>query len=676
MVKHKRNRRKALPQERPAAGNLQSHSINETYRWAAACALIPIVAGAMYASTLSGEFVWDDQMLILEDYSIKSFHYLKDVFLNDFFFRHENDQAYGYYRPIVAVSYMLDYALWGPRPLGFHLTNAALHALSSLLALFVLLELGLGRGASWVGAALFAVHPMHTESVAWIAGRTDLVAFVFSAGAMLVHLRAARSASLSSSRRALLFAAAALLFSLGLLSKEVAIVVPLWLLAIHIASCRRSAGAIAGLLAPFAMAIAAYAIWRFAFIHIPVPESPPGHGTIRALLSAAPTIVRYLAWLAFPVAQSAYVQNPYVTHILDWRLLASLAFLAAATAAALRLRRTSPLGFLCVSMLALSFAPVLNLVRVAAPWDMGAVMAERFLYFPSLPFAALAGLAFSWAARACAPRGRIACAAVRTAALVLLAVLAAATLVRNRVWLKNEQFFEATLRSVPTAPLLWANLAQARIGRRDWAGADRALREAERLEPENPRALAARALWDVGQGRLKDAVAAQRKLATRSSHASSVSRNNLAYLYRITGLTEEAARILKGIVAAGRDYADVHFNLAEIARERGDLDGARREYGRALGMKPDDLKLGSAFASMEMKSGRFVEALAIFEALLEFHPGNAGLLNNIGLVREAMGDPRAALESYSLAIEADPGYEKARRSYDRLRAAAAGSKAP
>jgi hypothetical protein len=87
--------------------------------------VVPALAVLCYLSSLDGEFVWDDQKLILEDQAAKSPNRLAQAFTEDFFFRRENDLSYGYYRPLTTLSYIADYALFGPSPRSFHAVNIA-----------------------------------------------------------------------------------------------------------------------------------------------------------------------------------------------------------------------------------------------------------------------------------------------------------------------------------------------------------------------------------------------------------------------------------------------------------------------------------------------------------------------------------------------------------------------
>ena len=140
---------------------------------------LTLVAISVYAPALAGGFVWDDQALIVENTSIHSWTHVGDILSRDFFHLHDDPQPYGYYRPVITLSYLLEYHLWGLRPFGYHATNVLLHAVSTVLVALILRRLRFGDGLCFTVALLFAVHPIHVENVAWIASRKDVLAFLW-----------------------------------------------------------------------------------------------------------------------------------------------------------------------------------------------------------------------------------------------------------------------------------------------------------------------------------------------------------------------------------------------------------------------------------------------------------------------------------------------------------------
>lgn len=594
-------------------------------------------------------------MLVVDNPRVRSLRWLGHLFLTDYVYNAETNLAYGYYRPVSGVSLLLDFQAWGLDPFGFHLTNVLLHALCVLVLVLVLLRLGLEARASLLCGLLFAIHPIHTESVAWISGRTDVLAFLLTGVALLLHL-AGRTAGPRASGLSVL---AALVFLAALLAKEMAAVLVAWIGCVELfRDPGRPRRALLAML-PYAGVLAAYLILRFGLLDIAAPGAPAGHRPSLALLSAGPTLVRYLAWMLAPLDLCAYVQNPYVTGLADLRLWGSLLVLGGLSLGLARAGRRRPEVLVLAGWLLASFLPILNLPRISGPEDMGNVMAERFCYFPSFPLLALAALAITaaWDRVRGRPGLRLGFAGL-LAALTLAA--AHQTAARNRDWRDEETFFRRAVVQTPTAPLLWVNLAQVHIRRGRLGEADSALRQAESLDPEAPSIPAVRAHWLVRSKRFQEALPFQEKLARELGQRSPAVLNNLAFLYRVTGQPERALPILEELLARSGSYVDPYFNLAEIAVSRGESDRARTAYRRILELEPEQIRAVEGLASIEAGQGRTREAEAIYLQALRQTPADAGLLNNLGLLRQKEGRSAGAIEAFRKAVALDPSYVRAR----------------
>lgn len=626
--------------------------------------LVAIAACAVYLNSLGGDFVWDDRTLIIDNHVIKSWSHLGSIFSHDFFYGREDDLAYGYYRPLCTFSYLLDFTSWGLRPGGYHLTNILLHAANSAMAVSILLRLGWGRTAGLVAGLLFAVHPIHSENVAWIAGRTDVLAFFFCAIALLLHLAAVRDGdggSRDPPRRALL-AVAASAFALGLLAKEMSVLLIGWIAAVHAIVRRESWRGVARACVPYATVFAAVALWRFAVLRIALPGVPAEHTLRTVVLSAAPTIARYLGWMLLPLYQSAYVQNPYVVRLSDPRLWSALAILGALALAYRLWARRSRRARLAVAMLAIAFVPISNIVRISGPADMGDVMAERFLYFPSFPFLALVGLGMA-AALENVGASRV---VRRTLIAVPVGLLALATVAHNPIWADELKLYTAALRHSPNAALLWANLANYHLRTGDLAAAATAIDRATELSPESYFVRSSRALWYVLSDRPDQAIPLQQAIVRDARRGKVVALNNLAYLYRTSGREREALGILERLVREGHGYADVRFNLAEIYHARGEIERARNAYRLALDDRPQDLDIATALADLEMQQGRPEAAERIYHHLLRSYPNDARVLNNVALTRFKSGDTAGALSILRRVVDERPDYVRARINYAQL----------
>lgn len=145
--------------------------------------LVLLIVGAVYANALLCGFVYDDWDLVVRNPWLREGR-LAEAFRSGYWESSRGGSFY--YRPVVSISYWVDHALWGTSPFGYHLRNVALHAASSVLVLLLAARWLSSRPAALAVAALFAVHPVHTQSVTWIAGRTDLLAALFCLLALLL----------------------------------------------------------------------------------------------------------------------------------------------------------------------------------------------------------------------------------------------------------------------------------------------------------------------------------------------------------------------------------------------------------------------------------------------------------------------------------------------------------
>ncbi len=178
----------------------------------------------VFIPTVKGDFIWDDNDLILHNPFMQSPNFLQKVFVSPFEILTEQTAAGSrfegqtqFYRPISILSFWLDAKIWDYHPAGFHLTNILIHLANSILFFFIAANLGAKRIYALLGAVLFSLYPTHFENVAWISGRTDLLAFFFAALSLLIFLQFLQKTTPPNYRRLIL---SAVFFFLSLLSKE------------------------------------------------------------------------------------------------------------------------------------------------------------------------------------------------------------------------------------------------------------------------------------------------------------------------------------------------------------------------------------------------------------------------------------------------------------------------
>ncbi|PYI86247.1 MAG: hypothetical protein DME26_09380, partial [Verrucomicrobia bacterium] len=177
-------------------------------------ALLLVLATALaYANSLNSSFLWDDDLLVVDNTYIRNWTYFKTALVSDLF--HDCTDAFAsHYRPLQVVSYIFDYTFWGLKPFGYHLTNLLLHTGCVLLLFLVMEQLSGSTLLSAVVAGAFAVHPVNTNAVAYVAGRADPLCFAGMLGSLLLFLKYQRAGKTG------LYALSILCYVFALFSRE------------------------------------------------------------------------------------------------------------------------------------------------------------------------------------------------------------------------------------------------------------------------------------------------------------------------------------------------------------------------------------------------------------------------------------------------------------------------
>ncbi len=369
--------------------------------------LVFAVVAAAYANTIGDYFVWSDFFQIRDGHMVvKTGADLRALYLPDQLF--ENN----YYRPLQVLSNTLDWHLWGGSARGFHVTSVLLHALNAVLVLFLahrilaVLRPGKATGLAVVVALVWAIHPFKSESVAWIADRGTLLQ-AFTLGSLLVGLRYLQEGpSRQGVSRGVPGGTPLVvgLFVLGLLSKEIALVLPLLLLATHglldLPWSRRAVFLHANLFGVAASYLVVRRLWLWHPPRLSVEVALPTR-----LLSQPPVIVDYLSGLLWPLSSTASDVVPLHGHI-DAEVLGASALLVALVglAAWAGVRRRERLWPWIAGWFLVCIAPTSNLLLQRH------FRGERYLYLAS--FALVLGAVvwadriLDWLARRIADKGR------------------------------------------------------------------------------------------------------------------------------------------------------------------------------------------------------------------------------------------------------------------------------
>ena len=156
--------------------------------------LIIFLSFITYSNALRGSFVWDDELQIVKNWQIRDLSHVGSAFSSAFWaFADPEAARTNFYRPVQTLSYMLAYQISGLSAWSYHLVNVLFHTFASVLIYFLCVEYGISAGAALLAAAIFSVHPIHSEAVSWNAGTPDVTCGAFYFGSILLFLKYLKS---------------------------------------------------------------------------------------------------------------------------------------------------------------------------------------------------------------------------------------------------------------------------------------------------------------------------------------------------------------------------------------------------------------------------------------------------------------------------------------------------
>src|SRR3989338_394361 len=533
--------------------------------------LIIFISFLVYLNALRNGFVWDDMVLIADNEGINKWGCFWENFVRDFFDTTDDtiEFKYGYYRPIISFSYMIDYAVWGLKPWGFHLSNIIFHTVSCILVYSIFNSLFNNHTISIITSLLFACHPIHTESVTWISGRTDIIAAMFFLSAFYLYQKAIHSLPINEKNCSLnspevlklflkhgkiFYVCSIILFALAMLCKEMVATLPFLLIAYtHYFAGLRNRGQfkISLLLStPYFFVILLYGVIRFIILGIHTVVNPGGEemrGFYPTTLSFTKTIFIYLFKLIYPAHLSAYIQNPMSFSITQPTIILSIFGVAVLIFLIVWLKkRWAGMSFLILFYL-VTLLPLSNFIRISAPWDMGFVTAERFLYIPSLGFCGIISVLLTNAWKALKCSFSILEYVTILLFIALLIFYSGRTLSRNRDWIDEKTFFSKTLKEAPNAALLHHAMGNVYVREENYEKALDYYKNSLELYP----------LY----------------------HAA---YNNIGTIYSKKGMLTDASNEFKEVLKLNKKYVKAHNNLGIIYAGNGQLHEAISEFEEAL----------------------------------------------------------------------------------------------
>lgn len=529
------------------------------------------------------------------------------------------------WHPLTWVSHMVDTQIWNLRPLGHHLTNLLFHAANTLLLFLLLTRL---TGLTWRSAfvaALFAVHPLHVESVAWVSERKDVLSTFFLMLTLLAYVRYAQCPGV---KRYLLVTA---LFALGLMAKPMLVTVPIILLLLDYwplrrfareakpVKGRRSVSPAPRLLlekAPlFAFTLASCVVTMVVQRAGGAMNSMEGLPLTQRVSTVVAGYAAYILKMFWPMKLG--VIYPYPSDGLPaWQVVGSAVMLGALTVLFWRARNSRPYLAFGWAWFMVTLVPVIGIVQVGSQF-----IADRYTYIP------LIGLfvAIAWGVPELVRRKEDSPAAVLILpAAVVIVLLSLGTFRQAGYWKDGFTLFTHTLAvAAPSAPA-HTNLGTAYANRGDQDSAIEHFKKALEINP---------------------------------AHANA--HFNLGNAYFRKRMYDEAVQAYQVAVehyqnAAAGGSAEAYTNLGNAYQGMRMFDLAEEAYGNALEISPDYLPAVTNLGNLLKETGRFGEAEELFRTALKVRSKDAESHNSLGVALAGLGKLDEAVEEFEIALKLDP----------------------
>jgi protein O-mannosyl-transferase len=596
-----------------------------------AAAALVLVTFAAYLPALRSGFVWDDDATLTQNSIIKA---------SDGLYRYWCTTEPADYWPVTSTTLWFEWRVWGMNALGYHVTNVALHALSALLLWMILKRLRIPGG--FLAAAIFAVHPVNVESVAWIAERKNVLSMLFFLLSVLSFLCTELWSGRDSGRRAPVwgdgrYLLSLLFFVLGMLSKGSIAMLPVVLVGLLAFRKGRSLREFLPT-APFFMVSGVFVLVDIWFQGHHLTEVIRHEGLLERCLGAGAVVWFYLLKALLPVhlvfAYPKWHMRP--GEFVSW---VPLLFAAALTVLLARSRgRWARRAFFAWGYFCVSLVPVMGFTDVY--FMRYSPVADHYQYVAII--GVIAYVCAAWASWRSWEMSREMPPFARGLAVAVVVLLACFTSMQCGIYRDAETLFRSVLRGNPESTLASGNLGELLLREQRYGEALQQLRAAAAKDPSLPEV-----------------------------HA------NLGAALQALGRPDEARREYETALRIAPDFAGAHYMLGLSLLTSGKpgvalgqfqevikLHDAGTSSGRGLtgiGWVPDsmvaDARLNLGIALLETGDG--ARAAADFQAIVGVDPENSRARNFLGLALAAEGRLPEAVEQYQVALKLTPEYPEA-----------------
>ena len=544
------------------------------------------------------------------------------------------------WHPLTTLSHMLDCQLWGVRAGGHHLTNLVLHTIAVVLLFLVLKQM---TGAIWrsaFAAALFAIHPLHVESVAWISERKDVLSAIFFMLTLGAYFHYARSPSLGR------YVTMSIMFALGLLSKSMLVTVPFILLLLDYWPLERFGGrsSIKRLVLEKIPLLALSAAG--GFVTLWVQQSSVARTEQLPLVSrignGLVSCVIYVKQMIWPVGLAVFYPHPG-DQLPVWEVGLAIVLLGLVSAGVIALRHKRPYlvtgWFWYLTML----VPVIGLIQVGSQ-----AHADRYTYLPQIGLYLL--LAWAITDALTSPLQRTILAATASVAIIALAWCAH---IQASYWRNGESLWGHALAVTSWNFMAHDGLGECLANRGHLDEAIDQFQLALNMAPGYREIETNLMLALTKKGRTDEAITHLQALLKEDPNDAQL-HYNLGNALRKKGDSRGAIAAYEKALAIQGRYPAAHYNLGIALDQNGQIEEAIAHYQEAVKEQPNYPEVYYSLGNDLLRKGRVEDAIAAYEQSLKSRSRYPEVENNIGLALAQKGRPSEAIAHWQNALAIQP----------------------
>ena len=578
-------------------------------------ALLVVLIFLAYQQVWHAGFIWDDDSYVTRNPTLRDLHGLWRIWFDV--------TSTPQYYPLVHTSFWLEYHAWGLNPLGFHLTNIFLHAIGAVLLWRILVRLELP--GAWLAAAIFAVHPVEVESVAWITERKNVLSAVFYFAAALAYLRFVSKRDDQNPNRAAPYFISLILFVCALLSKTVACSLPAALLLVRWwKRGRLSWRDVLPLIPFFAIGIGMGLLTVWLEQHLVQAQGAQWSYTfLERCLIAGRAVCFYAAKLFWP-SKLAFI---YPHWNIDWRSVSQWLFPLSVVAIAIMLwfaRRRVGRGPLVAFLFFIgTLFPALGFFNVY-PFRYSFV-ADHFQYLASIGLIALAGAGLN--------------RMPRFVGVITILTLAFLTWRQVGIYRDSDTLWRDTVMKSPTSWMAQNNFAALLLREGKEAEGLEHSRRALELDPNQFEVYNNLGFTLLEMGRVGDSLPLFQKAAEMQPKSAAVQYNWSSALVQ-SGLTDEAIQHLQEAIDIDPTYVPAYSTLGYVLLQKGRPAESLNYLETALRIDPNFVSVHFNIANTLLQLGRAEEALSHLQRALAIDPNDAEAQKNMAWILATSPDSR------------------------------------